>query len=230
MKTSKGIHIVLFIILVLLVAVTTSIFLISKNLNSEKGDRERRYKYKISDSESYLWAYKFTPEIVIDNTKNYLKVNGFSGDDVEFFFTNKYRQSEDEDNFIFYVEQYYDRIYCCGHLEVNLKGEIVTSKDLKKAAELALVPTEPKISRGDVIQIGMDYLNLKEDTTDGVLAMIYNEPEREKWIFAYDIRFNDQSIELYVDGITGKVLKEMRGSEVIIDKKFDDEAFFINRY
>ena len=119
------------------------------------------------------------------------------------------------------VEQYYKDIYCSGYFEINLNGDIVISDSLKTADELALIQTETDIDSVDAIGLGIDYLNIKENTTDGALDILYLDPNSNKWIFVYDVRFNDQTIQLIIDGITGEILKELRGEDIQKDRHFN---------
>lgn len=67
---------------------------------------EFKTKYDIPGSNSYIRAYKSTPEIVISKTQKFLKENGFCGDNIEFTFGNKYYSSKNNDDFTFHVECY----------------------------------------------------------------------------------------------------------------------------
>lgn len=80
------------------------------------GDVERKYRHEFSDSEGCIWAYKSTPKKVINQFMSYIEENGFTGDDIEFTFENKYRDWIDSaDRFRFYVSEYYKGIDCGGY-------------------------------------------------------------------------------------------------------------------
>lgn len=211
MKESRVKGIVITIFLFLIIAITAFIVLLR---SQSDGERARRYKHKISGSESYLRADKFTPQIVLDKVKEYVKSNGFSGDDIEFVFGNDYPSNIDHNSYRFYVEQYYKNFYCLGYFLVDDNGEIVSSEGLKTAVELAEVTTDNVILRNDAIQIGKDYLSSIDYTFYGARAYIYRNSENQKLKVIYELRYNDQTIALYIDGITGKVIKELNDDQI----------------
>ena len=152
MKTSKSMKTIGFIHLFVLAFVAVIMFVALKSKNSDSGDEERKYKHKFSNTECFIWAYKSTPNIVLDKIKKYLDDNGFSGDEIEYFFDKSYIKSiHDKSTFRFNVEQYYKGIDCKGSLEVNLEGDIITTTDLKTAKELTSIKTEPAIESWDAI-------------------------------------------------------------------------------
>ncbi len=221
MKTSQSGKKIGFILLFILIFVAVIMFVSLKSKNSDSGDEERKYKHQVSNTECFIWAYKSTPDIVLDKIENYLDENGFSGDEIEYMFDKSYIKSiHDKRTFRFNVAQYYKGIDCKGCLEVNLEGDIITTNGLKTAKELTSIKTEPAIESTDAIQIGIDYLKLEKNTTDGALDMLYYDSDIEKWIFIYDVRFDHQNISLYVNAITGEVIKEMRGNDVVPNKNF----------
>lgn len=142
-------------------------------LNSNKGDEEIKKRHDIPGVDSWIWAYKDTPKRVLRKAKKFLKENGFCGDNIDYFFTTMYFSYINKDDFTFHVEQYYKGIDCSGYFEINLRGDIETIHSLKTAYELSLINTESDIDSVDAIQIGIDYLKLNENTTNGALDKLY---------------------------------------------------------
>lgn len=216
MVNSKRKITILIIIFVLLITVFVIFSYTIKNRN--QGDKERKIRYDIPGIDSCIWAYKDTPKIVIKNAKKFLIENGFCGDYIQFTFQNKYLYFRENKDFTFSVVQSYKNIYCSGYFEINLNGDIEIIDSLKTAKELYLINTESDIDSVDAIQIGIDYLNLKDNTTDGSVDKLYLDPSSQKWIFVYDVRFENQTIQLIIDGITGKILEDIRGEDIKKDE------------
>lgn len=213
MVNQKRKMIKIFVVFFLLIVVVSAI-LFYKRMTFHPYN-EVQIKHEIPGSGSYFKVYKYTPKIVIKKTKEFLKENGFCGANIHFIFLNKYYSSQKNDEFTFHVKQYYKDLDCSGYFKINLHGEIEIIHNLKTADELSLIQTESDIDYVDAFEIAINYLDLKEYTEDGSQKMLYFDPSSQKWICVYDMRFEGQTIELIIDGITGEILKEIRGEDVI---------------